>query len=256
MIHPQAIVDPGARLGEGVHVGPFSVIGPDVEIGDGTWIGPHVVIHGPTRIGRENRIHAYASLGDAPQHLAYRGEPTRLEIGDRNTIREYCTLNRGTVAGGGVTRLGNDNLIMAYCHVAHDCRIGDRTIFANGTSLAGHVTVGDYAVFGGFTLVHQHCRIGAHVMTAAGTIAFKDIPPYVLAAGQGAEPHGLNLRGLKRRGFTSAAIEALKRAYKLLYRQGLTLEEAVERMQPLAAEFPEVRAFVDFITSTQRGIIR
>ncbi len=256
MIHPQAIVDPGARLGEGVQVGPFSVIGPDVEIGDGTWIGPHVVIHGPTRIGRDNRIHAYASLGDAPQHLAYRGEPTRLEIGDRNTIREYCTLNRGTVAGGGVTRVGNDNLIMAYCHVAHDCQIGDRTIFANGTSLAGHVTVGDYAVFGGFTLVHQHCRIGAHVMTAAGTIAFKDIPPYLLAGGQGAEPHGLNLRGLKRRGFPPASLEALKRAYKLLYRQGLTLQEAVERMQPLAAEFPEVREFVDFITNSQRGIIR
>lgn len=256
MIHPQAIVDPGAKLGSNVHVGAFSIIGPDVEIADGTWIGPHVVITGPTRIGRDNRIHAFASLGDAPQHLGYRGEPTWLEIGDRNIIREYCTLNRGTVAGGGVTRIGHDNLLMAYCHVAHDCQIGNRTIFANGTNLAGHVTVGDYAVFGGFTLVHQHCRVGAHVMTAVGTITFKDIPPYVLAAGQTAEPHGINVRGLRRRGFTSEVVEALKRAYKLLYRSGLTVEEAVAQMQPLAAEFPEVRHLAEFVSASERGVIR
>lgn len=256
MIHPQAIVDPGAKLGRDVQIGAFSIIGPEVEIADGTWVGPHVVITGPTRIGRDNRIHAFASLGDAPQHLGYRGEPTRLEIGDRNIIREYCTLNRGTPAGGGVTRLGHDNLLMAYCHVAHDCQIGDRTIFANGTNLAGHVTVGDHAVFGGFTLVHQHCRIGAHVMTAVGTITFKDIPPYVLASGQSAEPHGINVRGLKRRGFPPETIEALKRAYKLLYRNGLTVEEAIAQMQPLAAEFPEVRHLADFVASSERGVIR
>ncbi len=256
MIHPQAIVDPGAQLGRDVQIGAYSIIGPEVEIADGTWIGPHVVITGPTRIGRDNRIHAFASLGDAPQHLGYRGEPTRLEIGDRNIIREYCTLNRGTVAGGGVTRLGHDNLLMAYCHVAHDCQIGDHTIFANGTSLAGHVTVGDYAVLGGFTLVHQHCRVGAHVMTAVGTITFKDIPPYVLAGGQTAEPHGINVRGLKRRGFALETIDAIKRAYKLLYRSGLTVEEAVAQMRPLADRFPEVHYLAEFVTASERGVIR
>lgn len=256
MIHPQAIIDPGARLGQDVHIGAFSVIGPGVEIGDGTWIGPHVVIHGITLIGKDNHIHAFASLGDAPQHLGYRGEPTRLEIGDRNTIREYCTINRGTVAGGGVTRLGNDNLIMAYCHVAHDCVIGDRTIFANGSSLAGHVTVGDWTVFGGFTLVHQFCRIGAHVMTAAGTIAFKDVPPYLMVAGNNAEPHGINVRGLKRRGFSREAIEALRRAYRILYRSALTVEEALAEMETLANEFPEVRQLASFVATSQRGIVR
>jgi UDP-N-acetylglucosamine acyltransferase len=221
VIHPQAIVDSGARLGGNVQVGPFSIIGKDVEIGDGTWIGPHVVINGRTRIG-------------------YQGEPTRLEIGDRNTIREHCTFSRATVAGGGVTRVGDDNFIMAYCHVAHDCVVGSSAIFANNSSLAGHVHVGDHAVLGGFTMVHQFCRIGAHCMTAVNT----------------AIPHGLNLRGLKRRGFSEAAIEALKRAYKTVYRSDCLLSEALAELEPLAREYPEVRHFTQFIAESERGIIR
>ncbi len=256
MIHPQAIVDPRARVGANVAIGAFSIIGPDVEIGEGTWIGPHVVINGPTRIGRDNRIYQFSSLGDAPQHFGYKGEPTRLEIGDRNIIREYCTFNRGTVAGGGVTRLGNDNFIMAYCHLAHDCHVGNNTIFANCASLAGHVTVGDYAVLGGFTVAHQFCRIGTYCMTALGAITFMDIPPYVTASGNPAEPHGLNLRGLKRRGFSEDAIDAIRQAYKTLYKSKLKLSEAVERLEKTGKRFPEVQHFVEFIKASERGIIR
>ena len=256
MIHPQAIVDPGAKLGHNVHVGPFSIVGAGVEIGDETWVGPHVVINGPTRIGRNNRIYQFASIGEAPQDLKFAGESTRLEIGDRNTIRESCTFSRGTQAGGGVTRVGDDNFFMAYVHVAHDCRVGNRTIFANNASLAGHVVVEDHAILGGFTGIHQFCRVGAHCMTGIATITFKDIPPYVLAAGNTAEPHGLNLRGLKRRGFSEAAIAALRRAYKAVYRDGLTLERALEEIQPLAAEHAEVQRFAEFIRSSERGIIR
>jgi UDP-N-acetylglucosamine acyltransferase len=256
VIHPQAIVHPEAKIGKDVHIGPFSVIGADVEVGEGTWVGPHVVLNGPLRIGRNNRIYQFCSLGDAPQHLGYRGEPTRLEIGERNVIREYCTLNRGTAAGGGVTRLGHDNFIMAYCHVAHDCQVGDGTVFANGTSLAGHVRVGEYAVFGGFTMVHQFCRIGAHCMTAVGTVTFKDIPPFVTAAGNAATPHGINTRGLKRRRFSEPAIEALRQAYKIVYKSDLLLNEAIERLKPLARENPEVERFAAFILESERGIIR
>ncbi len=256
MIHPQAIVDPSARIGTNVTIGAFSVIGPDVEVEEGTWIGPHVVINGPTRIGRNNRIYQFSSLGDAPQHLGYKGEPTRLEIGDRNIIREYCTFNRGTVAGGGVTRLGNDNFIMAYCHLAHDCHVGNNTVFANCASLAGHVTVGDYAVLGGFTVAHQFCRIGAYCMTALGAITFMDIPPYVMASGNPAEPHGLNLRGLKRRGFSNDAIEAIRKAYKTLYKSKLKLSEATERLEKAGKRHPEVHHFVEFIKTSERGIIR
>lgn len=256
MIHPQAIVDPGAKIGKNVHIGPFSVIGPGVEIGDDTWVGPHVVINGPTRIGRNNKIHQFSSLGDAPQHLGYKGEPTWLEIGDRNIIREYCTFNRATVAGGGVTRLGHDNFIMAYCHLAHDCQVGNRTIFANCASLAGHVTVGDYAILGGFTLVHQFCRVGAHCITGLGTVAFKDIPPFVMAAGNVAVPHGINARGLKRRQFSEATIESLRRAYKTLYRSELTLNEAIKKLEPASREDPEVGNLVAFVKTSTRGIIR
>jgi UDP-N-acetylglucosamine acyltransferase len=256
VIHPQAIVDSGARLGTNVHVGPFSIIGKDVEIADGTWIGPHVVINGPTRIGRDNRIYQFASLGEAPQHLGYKGEPTRLEIGDHNTIREYCTFSRATVAGGGVTRMGDDNFIMAYCHVAHDCVVGSHTIFSNNSSLAGHVHVGDHAVLGGFTMVHQFCHIGAHCMTAVNTVTFKDIPPYLMVGGHTAVPHGLNLHGLKRRGFSEETIEALKRAYKTVYRSGCLLSEALVEIEPLAQEHPEVRHFTRFIAESKRGIIR
>jgi UDP-N-acetylglucosamine acyltransferase len=256
VIHPQAIIHPAARLGANVHVGPFSVVGEDVEIGDGTWIGPHVVINGPTRIGRENKIYQFVSLGEAPQHTGYKGEPTRLEIGDRNIIREYCTFNRATVAGGGVTRIGDDNFVMAYCHIAHDCVVGSKTIFANSSSLAGHVHVGDCAVLGGFTMVHQFCRIGAYCMTAVNTVTFKDVPPYLMVGGNTAVPHGLNLRGLKRRGFSDEAVEALKRTYKTVYRSDLLLSDALAELETLAQQFPEVRVFTQFVAESERGIVR
>jgi UDP-N-acetylglucosamine acyltransferase len=256
VLHPHAIVDPGAKLGKNVHIGAFSIIGPDVEVGDESWIGPHVVIHGPTRIGKNNRIYQFSSLGDAPQHLGYKGEPTRLEIGDRNIIREYCTLNRGTVAGGGVTQLGNDNFIMAYCHIAHDCHVGDHTIFANGTSLAGHVTIEDYVIFGGFSMIHQFCRVGAHSMTGIATVTFKDIPPYLLTAGNTAVPHGLNIRGLKRRQFSAKSIASLRHAYKIVYRSGLRLEEALTQLATTAKECAEADHFFKFIQTSERGIIR
>lgn len=256
MIHATAVVDASARLASDVRVGPFTVIGPEVEVGPGTWIGPHVVINGPTRIGRDCRIFQFASVGEAPQDLKYAGEPTRLEIGDRNTIRECCTVHRGTPGGGGVTRIGDDNLLMAYVHVAHDCQIGSRTIFANNSSLAGHVHVGDQAILGGFTLVHQFCRVGAHCMTGINTVTFKDIPPYLMVGGNTAEPHGLNLRGLKRRGFADEAIAALKDAYRIVYRDGNTLEQALAALAPLAARVPEVAAFADFIRASERGIVR
>ncbi len=256
MIHPQAIVDPGAKIGKNVHVGAFSIIGSGVEIGDNTWIGPHVVINGPARIGKDNKIYQFSSLGEAPQHLGYKGEPTRLEIGERNIIREYCTFNRGTAGGGGVTRLGDDNFIMAYCHVAHDCQVGNRTIFANGTSLAGHVTVEDQVIFGGFSMIHQFCRVGAHVMTGISTVTFKDIPPYLLVAGNTAVPHGLNVRGLKRRKFSDASIESLRKAYKILYKSDLRLSEALEQLEPMARDCEEVAHFVTFIKRSERGIIR
>ena len=256
MIHPQAIVDPGAKIGKNIHIGPFSVIGPGVEIGDETWIGPHVVINGPTRIGKANKVFQFCSIGEAPQHLGYQGEPTRLEIGDRNVIREYCTLNRATATSGGVTHLGDDNFIMAYCHVAHDCHVGNRTIFANGTSLAGHVTVEDYVIFGGFSLIHQFCRVGAHCMTGIGTVTFKDIPPYLLVAGNTAVPHGLNVRGLKRRKFSSDSIEILRKAYKILYKSGLRLNEAIEQLEPMTKDCSEAGHFLDFIKHSERGIIR
>jgi UDP-N-acetylglucosamine acyltransferase len=255
VIHPLAIVDPGAKLGKDVQIGAFSIIGAGVEIGNGTWIGPHVVINGPTRIGSENRIYQFSSLGEAPQHLGYKGEPTWLEIGDRNIIREYCTLNRGSAGGGGVTRLGHDNFIMAYCHLAHDCQVGNRTIFANGTSLAGHVRVEDQVIFGGFSMIHQFCRVGAHAMTGISTVTFKDIPPYLLVAGNTAVPHGLNVRGLKRRNFSEQAIEALRHAYKLVYKSGLRLSEAIEQLAQMDAT-PEVRHFLDFIKQSERGIVR
>lgn len=254
MIHPQAIIDPSAKLGKEVHVGPYSVIGRDVEIHDYTWIGPHVVINGPTTIGKNNKIYQFCSIGDAPQHLGYRGEPTRLRIGDRNVIREYCTLNRGTVEGHGITRIGNDNFFMAYVHIAHDCSVGDHTIFANCASLAGHVSIGDYAFLGGFSGVHQFCRVGAHCMMGIATITFKDIPPYVLAAGNTATPHGINVRGLKRRQFSATAIEALREAYKIIYRSRLPLAEALAKLE--GGEQQEVAQLVAFIRASERGIIR
>ncbi len=247
MIHPTALIDPAARIGSKVEIGAYSIIGPDVEIGDGTIIGPHVVIKGHTRIGRENRIFQFCSLGEVPQDKKYAGEPTRLEIGDRNTIREFCTFNLGTVQDLGVTRIGDDNWIMAYVHIAHDCQVGNKTTFANNSQLAGHVTVEDWAILGGFTGVHQFCRIGAHVMTAVGSVILQDVPPYLMAAGNTAQPYGINVEGLKRRGFTPDALLALKRAYRTLYKSGLLLEEAKQKLAEEGKTQPEVLRFVEFL---------
>jgi UDP-N-acetylglucosamine acyltransferase len=255
-IHQTAIIEDGARLGANVKVGPYSIIGPDVVIGDNTEIGPHVIIRGHTRIGRDNRIFQFCSLGEIPQDKKYAGEPTRLEIGDRNTIREFCTFNLGTVQGGGLTSIGDDNWLMAYAHIAHDCHVGNKTIFANGASLAGHVTVDDWVIFGGFTGIHQFCRIGAHVITAASSLVLQDVPPYLMVAGNTAQPYGIHVEGLKRRGFTSAAISELKRAYRTLYKSGLLLEEAKAQLADQARTAPDVQCMVDFLASSKRGIIR
>ena len=256
MIHPTAIIAPGARLGRGVAVGAYSVIGEHVEIGDDTWIGPHVVITGHTRIGRQNRIFQFCSLGDIPQDKKYEGEPTELVIGERNTIREFCTFNVGTVQDAGVTRLGDDNWIMAYVHLAHDCQVGNNTIFANNAQLAGHVHIGDYAILGGYTGVHQFVRVGAHSFTAVNAVLLQDLPPYVMAAGNPAQPRGINSEGLRRRGFSAEAIAAIKRAYKTLYRSGLTLEEARGRIAAAAGETPDLVPLVEFLSVAGRGVIR
>lgn len=256
MIDPSAVIDSSAKVGAGVTVGPYAVVGADVEIGDGTSIGPHVVVEGPTTIGENNRIYQFASVGEAPQDKKYNGEPTRLVIGDNNTIREFCTINRGTVQGGGVTQIGDDNWIMAYCHIAHDCVVGDRTVFANCASIAGHVEVGDNAILGGFTVVHQFCKIGTFSITAMGTILLKDLPPFVRASGNTAEPNGINVEGLKRAEVSSEEITALKRAYKLLYKSNLRVPEAVEHMAPLAEQSTRVAAFIDFLKHAERGVIR
>jgi len=256
MIHPTAIVDAAARLAPDVDVGPYTVIEGDVEIGAGTRIGPHAVIKGPTRIGRENRIFQFVSLGDIPQDKKYHGEKTFLEIGDRNTIREFCTFNRGTAQDVGTTTIGHDNWIMAYVHLAHDCQIGNHTVFANNAQLAGHVHVGDHAVLGGFTVVHQYVHIGAHAITAMGTIVLQDVPPFVTAAGNTAKPYGINSEGLKRRGFSADAIAGVKRAYKSLYRSGLTLEDARREISEQAASCEELLVLLDFLDASRRAIIR
>jgi UDP-N-acetylglucosamine acyltransferase len=256
LIHPAAIVEEGAKIADDVEIGPYAVIGPHVEIGPGCRIGSHTVITGHTRIGAGNHIYPFCSLGGPPQDKKHGGEPTRLEIGDNNTIREFCTFNCGTVRDAGVTRLGDDNWIMAYVHLAHDCQIGSHTVFANNAQLAGHVHVGDYAVLGGFTVVHQYCRIGAHAITALGTIVLRDVPPYVTASGNFARPHGVNAEGLRRRGFSPETIARLKRAYRTLYRSGLTLEQAKEELARQAAECAEVRVLVDFLAGSSRGIVR
>lgn len=256
MIDPRAIIDPGAKIAADVTVGPYTVIGADVEIDVGTWIGPHVVIRGPTRIGRENRIFQFSSLGDEPQDKKYAGEDTLLEIGDRNLFREHVTVNRGTVQGGGTTRIGSDNWIMVGVHIAHDCVVGNHTIFANNASLAGHVTVEDHVILGGFTLVHQFCVLGAHCFTAMGSVIPKDVPPYVLVSGHMARPYGLNVEGLRRRGFEAEVIRELRRAYKLLYKSGLTVEQAVGQLREMVAQTPAVGPLVEFIARSSRGIVR
>jgi UDP-N-acetylglucosamine acyltransferase len=256
VVHPQAIIDPGAVLGKGVQVGAFSLVGPEVEIGENTWIGPHVVINGPTRIGAHNRIFQFASIGEVPQDLKYGGERSSLEIGDRNIIREGVTMSRGTAGGGGVTRVGSDNLFMAYVHIAHDCQVGNDVVFANCATLAGHVEVGDHAVLGGFVGIHQFCKVGAGVMMGVGSVALKDVPPYLMAYGNPAVPNGLNLRGLKRRGVRPETMAALKEAYKIVYRAGLGVDAALARLEALGAQHPEVAAFAAFIRGAGRGIIR
>ncbi|MEW6313238.1 MAG: acyl-ACP--UDP-N-acetylglucosamine O-acyltransferase [Pseudomonadota bacterium] len=256
MRHPSAVIHPGARLADDVEIGAYTVVGEHVEIGAGTKVGPHAVITGHTRIGRNNRIFQFVSLGEIPQDKKYNGEPTRLEIGDNNTIREFCTFNCGTAQDVGVTRLGNDNWVMAYVHLAHDCQVGNHTIFANNAQLAGHVYVGDYAILGGFTVVHQFCRIGAHSITGMGSILFQDVPPYVTASGNTARPHGINSEGLKRRGFSAEAILAIKRAYKALYKSGLSLDEAKREIAGLAHGCDEVRVLLDFLEHAKRGIVR
>lgn len=255
-IHPTAVVDSKAELDSTVEVGAYSVIEANVRIDSGTSIGSHVVIKGPTTIGKNNRIFQFSSLGEMPQDKKYDGELTTLEIGDSNTIREFCTFNRGTIQDKGATRLGNHNWVMAYVHIAHDCQIGNNTIFANNSSLAGHVDVADFAILGGFTLVHQFCKIGAHVITAVGSVVFKDIPPYVTAAGYDAKPHGINAEGLKRRGFSSDAVMNIKRAYKTLYRNSLTLDEAKQQLRLQQEKCPEIGLLLEFLNTSTRGIIR
>lgn len=256
MIHSSAIIDPTARIADDVTVGPFSVIGPDVEIGSGSTIGSHVVIKGPTTIGKGNQIFQFSSVGEIPQDKKYQGEDTRLEIGDNNVIREGCTLNRGTVQDLGVTTIGSDNLIMAYVHVAHDCVIGDNAILANNVALAGHVTIKDYAILGGYTLVHQFCVIGLYAFTAMGSVLPKDVPPYVLVSGHMAKPFGLNVEGLKRRGFSSETMRELRHAYKLLYKAGLTTAQASQQMRALNPDSDEITVLADFIDNSERGIVR
>lgn len=284
-IHPSAIVDTGAELAADVEVGPYAVIGPQVVLGEGTTVGPHAVIEGPTRIGRHNRIHAHVTLGGAPQDKKYRGEPTRLEVGDGNTFRECVTVNRGTVQDGGVTRIGHDNWVMAYVHIAHDCLVGDHTILANTTNLAGHVQIGDWVILGGCSQVHQFCKIGAHAMTGVSTVVLHDIPPFVMASGNTAQAHGMNTEGLRRRGFSAPSLAALRQAYKTLYRSGLTLQQAREALSEQvrtlqATEAPQAGAsspspeglaaealagldpaqavgvLVEFLARVERGIVR
>jgi UDP-N-acetylglucosamine acyltransferase len=255
-VHSTAIVDPGAELGRNVAVGAYSIIGPQVVIGDDCWVGPHVVINGPTSIGAGNRIYQFASIGESPQDLKYAGEPTRLEIGDRNTIREHVTINRGTVSGGGITRVGDDNFLMAYIHIAHDCSVGNGTIFANNASLAGHVEIGDQVILSGFTLVHQFCSVGDHAFTGMGSAISKDVPPYLMVTGNPGHPHGINARGLERRGFSAEAVKAIRRAYKTLYRSGLPLEEAKHQIAAMADEVEELAPFHRFLGQSRRSIIR
>ena len=255
-IHPTAIVDPGAKLSDKVEIGPYSVIGKHVEIGEGSVIGNHVTITGHTKIGKANKIFHYCSLGEAPQDKKYNNEPTSLIIGDRNTIREFCTFNCGTAQDKTVTTIGNDNWIMAYVHIAHDCVLGNNLILANNSSLAGHVEIDDYAILGGFTLVHQFCKIGSHSITAVGSVIFKDVPPFIIAAGYNAKPNGINSEGLKRRDFSSDDVALIKKGYKVIYRDGNTINEAINILQGMAENSLVINPYIDFIEKSTRGIVR
>jgi len=253
---PRAVIDPTAELDEAVTVGPFAVIGAGVRIGRGTEVGSHVVIKGPCTIGRDNRIFQFASIGEDPQDLKYAGERTYLEIGDRNRIREFATIHRGTLQGSSLTSVGSDNLLMAYTHVAHDCRIGDHVVMANAASLGGHVHVDDWAILGGFSIVHQFCRVGAHCFLAMGSVVSKDVPPYLMVGGHPAKPHGINSEGLRRRQFGAAQMSAIKRAYKTLYSAGLSLAAAREEIAKAAAASEELRVMADFLAASERSIVR
>lgn len=256
MIHPTALIDPKAELADDVEVGAYSIIDAKVRIGPGSKIHSHVVITGRTTIGKNNRIFQFASIGEEPQDKKYAGEDTELVIGDNNTIRELCTFSRGSVQGGGVTRIGNNNWIMACVHIAHDCVLGDNIIMANNASLAGHVTVGDHAILSGYSLIHQFCNVGEHSFTSFASHVNQSIPPFVTVAGEKAKAKGINSEGLKRRGFSSEQINQVRRAYKTLYRQSLSLEDAKARIVEMAAESPELELLVNFLNTTERGIIR
>ncbi len=256
MIHATAIVDETATVAADCEVGPYSIIGAEVELGAGTVIGPHVVIKGPTKIGKKNRIFQFASVGEDPQDLKYAGERTELHMGDNNIVREYATINRGTIGGGAVTKIGSNNLFMAYIHVAHDCQIGDHTVFANGASLAGHVNVGNHAILAGFACVHQFCTVGEHAFVGLNSVANRDVPPFMMVVGNYAEARGINKNGLRRRDFSEETIGALHRAYLALVRQRGDRSQAMLQLQPLADEFPDVKRFISFIAQSERGIVR
>lgn len=256
MIDPRAIIAPDAEIAEGVEVGAYSIVGPGVRIGAGSWIGPHAVINGPSTLGRDNKVFQFASIGDAPQDKKYRGEPTRLEVGDRNVFREFCSINRGTAAGRAVTKIGDDNLFMAYSHVGHDCIVGSQCVMSNCTALAGHVELGDWVILSGYSGVHQFCKVGAHSFMANNAAVTRDVPPYLLVAGTPAEPKGVNSEGLKRRGFGPQQIANIRNAYRLLYRSGLKLAAATEQLQALAADQPELLPFVQFLAASERSIVR
>ncbi|MBD9574029.1 acyl-ACP--UDP-N-acetylglucosamine O-acyltransferase [Pseudomonas sp. BGr12] len=256
LIDPRAIIDPRAKLADDVEVGPWSMVGPDVEIGEGTVIGPHVVVKGPTKIGKNNRIFQFSSVGEDTPDLKYKGEPTRLVIGDNNVIREGVTIHRGTIQDRSETTIGDHNLLMAYVHIGHDSVIGNHCILVNNTALAGHVHVDDWAILSGYTLVHQFCRIGAHAFSGMGTTIGKDVPAYVTVFGNPAEARSMNFEGLRRRGFSAESIQALRRAYKVVYRQGLTVDEALGELAEVSEQFPEVAVFRDSIQSSTRGITR
>lgn len=256
VISDKAIIDKSAKIAANVVISPFAVIGHDVEIGEGSWIGPHVVINGPTKLGKNNKIFQFSSIGEDPQDKKYAGEPTRLEVGDNNTFRECTTISRGTKAGGGLTKIGDDNLFMAYVHVAHDCVVGNHTTFSNNASLAGHVKVDDYANLGGFVGIHQFCNIGSHCFCAGGSIIVKDVLPFITVSGHPAQTYGLNVEGLKRRNFTSVEITVLKRAYKVLYREGIGLEDALTKIEEMIPECQYIETMIDFIKKSTRGIIR
>ncbi|MCL4139708.1 UNVERIFIED_CONTAM: hypothetical protein GTU68_057725 [Idotea baltica] len=256
MIHQTAIIDPLAKIAEGVSIGPYSIIGPHVEIGEGCTIASHVVIQGPTKIGKNNQIYQFSSIGEIPQDKKFSGEETKLEIGDNNLIRESVTINRGTVQGGGLTKIGDDNWIMAYVHIAHDCIIGNDNTFANNATLAGHVIIDNYVILGGFTLVSQFNAIGAYSFSAMGSVISRNVPPYVIVSGHMAKPVGVNVEGLKRRGFSELQIKNIKQAYKLIYRSGLKVEEANKAIQALEQEKTELTLYSDFLSQREGGLIR